>query len=482
MDMAGDISGYDQKLLQIPRICHCDRTQCRYQKFLEDCAVTPYLFQICNHNLFLADAISRHHRYRPLFPDYCAAVIDEAHKLPETAKDMLELTFDGEEIRAFVQRLKRSRYLLAAEYLADAAQPLLRELDASPGNMPFQHYTHLLIPVEKMLRRIRNTLGNYLFPAVREQLDSIASKTSFICGADEGEYILCTEKTDGNHTLLKVVRPDLSGHLQEILWKPARPVLLLSGTLAIGKNFTSFRKAAGLLDFWRTEESVFQSPFDYQHNCMLYFPLTPPTSDSKRFYKKLADEIERLLRAADGHALVLFTSYAQLTDTKKALEKRKLPWHIYATNGNAAYTVDQFRKDPGSILLGTGPLWEGVDFPGDCVSLLIIPHLPFPYPDAVSEYERKKHDTFHSYIEAVPLPEMQIKLRQGFGRAIRTETDTCVVAILDERGVPGGRYYHDVINTLPTMRKTRSIFDIEQFIRNVKPDSYFLKHRKPPCV
>ena len=208
---------------------------------------------------------------------------------------------------------------------------------------------------------------------------------------------------------------------------------------------------------------------------MLYFPLTPPRADTNRFDEKLADEIEGLLRAVRGHALVLFTSYAQLTAAKKALEKRKLPWHLYATNGNAAYIVNQFRKDPGSILLGTGPLWEGVDFPGDCVSLLIIPHLPFPYPDAVSEYERKKYGALHAYIEAVALPEMQIKLRQGFGRAIRTETDTCVVAILDERAVPGGRYYHDVVTILPKMRKTRSVLDIERFIRNVKPDSYFLE-------
>lgn len=70
-------------------------------------------------------------------------------------------------------------------------------------------------------------------------------------------------------------------------------------------------------------------------------------------------------------------------------------------------------------------------------------------------------------------PEMQIRLRQGFGRAIRTETDTCVVAILDERAVPGGRYYKAVLSALPHTKKTRNIQDVEDFIRRVKPETYF---------
>ena len=79
------------------------------------------------------------------------------------------------------------------------------------------------------------------------------------------------------------------------------------------------------------------------------------------------------------------------------------------------------------------------------------------------------------YIQAVALPDMLIKLRQGFGRAIRTETDTCVVAILDERAGPGGRYYHDILSILPKMRMTRSLRDVEDFIHRVKPADYFKK-------
>jgi len=72
---------------------------------------------------------------------------------------------------------------------------------------------------------------------------------------------------------------------------------------------------------------------------------------------------------------------------------------------------------------------------------------------------------------------MQIKLRQGFGRAIRTETDACVTVILDERTAPGSRYYPDIIATLPDMEQTRCFRTIKQFYRAVKPDKYFREGR-----
>ena len=476
MDMAGTISDYDKKLIQVPRVCGgCKRKQCGYLDFLDDCSTTPYLFQICNHNLFMADAIRRERGNPPLFPDYCSVIIDEAHKLPETARDMLELTLDGQDIRSLIRRLEKSRYLLAAERLSDASALLLRKLDAPPETTQFQNYVRLLSPSDRMLRRIRNILGKELSPSLLTQVDTLASKVSFFCNADERETLLYADRTDTERTILGAAPPDLTERFQDILWKPSDSALLVSGTLAIRGDFTRFKKSTGLQSIRRVEESVFPSPFDYKKNCLLYFPLTPPRMESHAYNERLADEIAELLNAANGHALALFTSYAQLTAVKKALARRDLHWTIYAANGNAAYIANKFRKDPGSVLLATGSLWEGMNFPGDGVSLLIIPHLPFPYPDAMAEFERKKYKSLQAYIQSVALPDMLIKLRQGFGRAVRTETDTCVAAILDERATPGSRYYHDILSVLPEMRTTRSIRDVEDFIRRVKPADYFTK-------
>ncbi len=115
----------------------------------------------------------------------------------------------------------------------------------------------------------------------------------------------------------------------------------------------------------------------------------------------------------------------------------------------------------------------GRGFSGDRVSLLIIIRLPFPVPDPVSDAEKAKYPDLHSYIQAEVIPTMQKKLRQGFGRAIRTETDTCTVAILDPRAAPGGRYHRAALDALPKMNMTQDIKDVEHFIRAVKGAEYF---------
>ena len=108
------------------------------------------------------------------------------------------------------------------------------------------------------------------------------------------------------------------------------------------------------------------------------------------------------------------------------------------------------------------------------MSSLIIVRLPFPVPDPLSEAEREQYPTLQDYIKTVVIPDMQVKLRQGFGRAIRTETDTCVVSILDHCAAPGGRYPKAVLETLPPIRITTKIEDVEDFIRAKKGPDYFM--------
>lgn len=108
------------------------------------------------------------------------------------------------------------------------------------------------------------------------------------------------------------------------------------------------------------------------------------------------------------------------------------------------------------------------------VSSLIIVRLPFPVPDPLSEAERETYPTLQEYIRAVIVPDMQRKLRQGFGRAIRTETDTCVVSILDKRAASGGKYHEAVLEALPKTRLSDNIEDVKAFIRTKKGPDYFL--------
>ena len=170
---------------------------------------------------------------------------------------------------------------------------------------------------------------------------------------------------------------------------------------------------------------------------------------------------------------MLFTSYAAMSAIKERFAEMDLPWEVFTLGRNAVHTTQEFKANPGSVLLATGAAWEGFDFPGDCVSLLVIPRLLFSRPDALKEKKRADYDSLRAFIKAVVVPEMQIKLKQGFGRAIRTETDTCVVAILDERSTPGQRHHEAMLAALPDIKITDSLEDVVEFIYRLKGPDYF---------
>jgi ATP-dependent DNA helicase DinG len=105
--------------------------------------------------------------------------------------------------------------------------------------------------------------------------------------------------------------------------------------------------------------------------------------------------------------------------------------------------------------------------------MLIIVKLPFQVPDPIGEYERTLYGSMYEYKNRVIVPEMLIKLKQGFGRLIRTETDTGVVAILDSRANSAGAYREIALNALPDCRVTANISDVIDFYDEKKSPEYF---------
>ena len=188
--------------------------------------------------------------------------------------------------------------------------------------------------------------------------------------------------------------------------------------------------------------------------------------------RRMAEEIVRLVDTCHGHALVLFTAYRQMAEVR-ALTDGQWTYPTYQAWRNGGKIIQKFKQSGNGVLFAAGSCWEGIDFPGDMVSLLIIAKLPFPIPDPVSDYERQKYPNLQEYIAAEITPEMQKKLRQGFGRAIRTEQDSCVVAILDERAAPGAKYHNAALAALPDCQTTSKIEDVQHFIREQKHPDYF---------
>ena len=172
-----------------------------------------------------------------------------------------------------------------------------------------------------------------------------------------------------------------------------------------------------------------------------------------------------------------------LADTLlRAEDKRNLPYPLLKMERGTTNAIERFKKSGNGVLFASGSMWEGIDIPGDALSMLIIVRLPFAVPDPIGEYEQTQYESIREYIRCVVVPEMLIKLKQGFGRLIRTERDSGVVAILDCRANESGLYRADVANALPPCRVTFRISDVKQFLRLKKPPEYFMQqHITAPC-
>ena len=471
-DEADHLSGYDRRQVCVPAVCSCRRASCRYRTFLKSCETGRHLFQICNHNLLLADTIHRDSGRKPIFPAVCALILDEAHKLPETARQMFSVTLSASDIHDLIVILRQERFLLAAETLEQQSRPLALELACPPEAKSFSRFASQLAALDQVWASVQKQLNGLLSPGTSKQLERVATAASLLVQPTPDVVRYTGEGEDGG-TVLQATPLDLTARLRRTLWLPGRAAILTSGTLAAGGNFRRFKEETGLMADIRVTESISPSPFDYQKNCLLYLPPEPPCGNGSYYYGQLAQMAANLLEAAHGHALALFTSYAAMAAVKELLRHGGTAYPVFTLGRSAAHTIEQFKDRPGSVLLAAGPAWEGMDFPGDCVSLLIIPQLPFPIPDPWKERERESYPTLRQFIQAVVVPEMQVKLKQGFGRAIRTETDTCVVAILDERAAKGQRYHRDVLAALPDLPVTDSLAEVERFIRRVKPERYF---------
>ena len=498
LDKLPGLSGFDRRQIcvpeQCPRLCPA-RSRCRYQWYLRESNGSDVSIQICNHNYLLADAFHRQNAWRPLLRDYQAVVIDEAHRLPEATEQMLTKQLSIKGLRQLIhcleqQHLTRSAQQLraATEALATVCQPrepdrvrAERQVSYQPTQERQAALTDLQSCISELLRRYQVRLPMPL----RHQLQATSETAALFAQPQEEwityiEYEAAAEGQIGVQFALCAVPRNQPKHLYRLLWQREKPTILTSGTLAVGHDFTHIRRQLGLDNGTAVQTVRVASPFDYVQNCLLVFPprsavhKVDKPSGEEASHECLARHIEQLIHEAHGHTLVLFTSYDQMGHVYEQLEGR-LPVPLLKAPRGGHYFVEQFKLCDNAVLLAGGPCWEGVDFPGDMVSLLVIARLPFPVPDPVREARRQQYPDLHSYIQAEIVPEMQQKLRQGFGRAIRTETDSCAVAILDPRAAPGGRYHKAVLDALPSgIPITTKTEDIQTFLRARKSPDFFL--------
>ena len=509
VDLA-EVDGLDshtKRKISVPRSCSrtCPyRDNCAYLNFRESLESSDIDIQVCNHNYLLADALRRAEGGKPLIPNYQMVIFDEAHKLLSAARTMYGeqfslkhtlMTCDSVKTLFFDDKRVDVEIYNLSHHLGTQVRRLFLTLEKRLPKHLDDETTRFTVILDKDRRR---NLQNIRKAA--ESLIGLITSTKIIgTGGGRSVQILNELRTmskmvailsnpsnqiiwlETTHTelVLYTVPKNLGKRLYDDLWSKGIPTILTSGTLSVGGDFTHLKKTLGLdnLESYKVMETGQPSPFNFRENALTYISpnvLFPDQKDSD-YILSVTDEVERLVYASHGHAVILFTSYRAMGKVYQHLKERNLPFPLLRLEKGDVRTVEQFKQTSNGVMFAAGSLWEGIDIPGDALSLVVIVKLPFPVPDPISDYERSSYDSHHEYQTQVVLHETAIKTKQGQGRGHRTETDTAVIAYLDSRLLPDGQYLAyfgtEVFLDCPV---TTDLTTVAKFFNERKPLEYFL--------
>lgn len=241
--------------------------------------------------------------------------------------------------------------------------------------------------------------------------------------------------------------------LREHVWEKYSSVILTSATLTVNGDFAYIRERLGLDSDLKIREMQYDSPFDYRNCVLLGVAADMPSPEEPGFRSHLAPAILASLRATQGRALILFTSYSLLRMTaaelSPKLEELGIPMLIQGQMPRHSL-LENFKVDTKAVLLATTSFWEGVDVAGESLSSVILTRLPFTVPDEpivqarIDDLKSKGENPFYAY----QVPQAVLRFKQGFGRLIRTKRDRGVVLVLDRR-IISKSYGRQFINSLP---------------------------------
>ena len=414
---------------------------------------------VSNHSLLLADAALKAGEFGEVLPLFDAYVIDEAHSLPALA---------CQHFGAQVSRLRLIQWLndMQGELDELGDEPTLKAevlrlgrilIDAwphQPAGMLSGHWQPLLERVEARAERSEE------MTRLHERAVLIAGDLQAVASPPEG-YVAWTEGEGEakKHVLAPVeIGPVLSEHL----WQRQASFALLSATLRVSGSFAYTQQRLGLPE---AVTGHHPSPFDYRRQALIYVPRHLPDARSQQGSAQLLDQIVALLQASRGRAFVLFTSYQMLRRIAPELELR-LPWTVLTQglSGSRDAILEAFRQDTHSVLCGTRSFWEGVDVPGETLSLVIIDRIPFAPPNdpLLAARVRRCEEQGGNGFRDIQMPEAIAVLRQGVGRLIRKQEDRGVIAVLDSR-IYSKFYGREFVRNLPDAPVTADISDVQAF-------------------
>jgi len=469
------------------RVCADDTCLGRKCLFYESCFLAKARKRlhsarliICNHALFFTDLNLRYASGGSvsLLPEYRYLVFDEAQHLEDTARRTMSTEVSNMRLQVLLNQLRKregchldavNKALSLNSSFFDAVGRL-----ENSGCYTLSPTPEIMQLGEELQEAVKNTITMFAVDLVGERenalfkcLERYNHDLEEILEASDQDKVYWVEKSEHRKRkfiTLHATPLDVATTLEHLLFTNDELgcVVMTSATLSINGDF-SFIK--GKIGCSHALEISVESPFFYEDQCLLYLPSDLPDPREADFYPKAAQLIAEILKRTQGRAFVLFTSYKGLNQVYDLL-KGQLPWRLLKQGDLPKNRlIKEFKEDISSVLFATASYWEGVDVPGEALSCVILVKLPFAVPDdplteaKIRAIERSGGNSFYSY----SLPEAVIRLRQGFGRLIRTQQDQGVVAILDPRIKTRsyGRYF---LEALPPCREISNIDEIEQFL------------------
>jgi len=494
------ISGFGKKYC---RDCQ-HRNNCYFSLMRERLKRPDNDFIVCNHDLLVAHLKKTEAGGAPILADAPIIVVDEAHNLEDTARGQLTLQcslsdFDWaiSTVRSAVQnfehdlerKAQQARSKMTALFQELYAQ-MQTQQQTDPTLVENNRYTYCetdttrecIRDIHKILKNLSSSIDIRLKDKANQAQENAATRIKGITDLFSNarlpkEHVIWLENISGGYrkVALSLCPINIGDWLNYNLYSSQNITILTSATLTScsGELEDMYRYMSNAVGFPSDTGELSEpksSPFDYDHHALMYCAddLPHPSRDKELFLAKACDRLVELINISHGNALVLFTAKTDLQYVYNELIQRSLPYKIMRPKAGAsqADTLDAFRAESNSVLLGTGAFWEGINLVGEALTNVIIFKLPFPVPDPIIT---AKTDAVEDGLMDVLVPEMIVKLKQGIGRLIRTETDKGIISIVDPRlsDAYNMRYRDIVFDALPIKNRTSDLQELQAFYQQV---------------
>ncbi|HDE4790220.1 TPA: ATP-dependent DNA helicase [Staphylococcus aureus] len=426
-----------------------------------------------------------------IYDDPCMLIVDEVHNLEEKQRANMTKTINSKtvinKIKEGANRVgSRSRYLKNIKMIEDwfnlqkdsAKSEIYKNGNClSTGRVDIKPVSHhqmaKLISMTKEIVEEFDVNNIVVFKqsslVSNEQLEIANNLLTLFKNLQNNsdKYIFWTEITKQDQIDISFCPNNIAETLRKTVFSTSYPVVCLSATITNKtNNENSYEYIKEIIGFKGYEEDIKYNDFPYKES-RLYIPPNLPKFDKRdvKYYEEIGKHIFELASQNKGGTLILFTAKDDIDGVYNDLSKRKFNKTIYVDDGSKSQNeiIESFKKTKG-VILGTGVFWEGIDLKNELLTLLVIVRLPFPTIDPITKYKITKLNDSN---EAVIVPEMIIKLKQGVGRLVRTKQDKGLLVLLDSRmNKPIYKHKEAVLDALPIKNMIHKD-EVKGFLNNI---------------